>query len=534
MADPYAGRRYEDRTGRGMYEEPIAQFRQGAQQAFPNAMSALQESGDRAQRAAQQGNYAGAIGSVVGGAARTIAGAGADVYDSAARYILDPGASALKAAVTGDTTPERAPRFSDNLTQAPTPASSASRQATPQRTPRQPAPSAAPMQSVMSLGALSNIGDPGEGLARMERANAIRQEQLDAAGRGYDPDSQVTIVRDEEGERKRAQWERDIDKFSMVGKGGGRAGRAQQALDQREQEAIMADQRAGADLAFREREGEARRAQESALEQMRQQGAFGLENLRQQGVQPLRDAQVRQIEQGMRPQGQTQPRIDAQVLRALQEIDSEAAKQYFTDTENQRRAYGTAAQALAAAQRDGLGEREILADPRLRDAYIMVYGPPRFANGGIVPDYDSAIGYAQGGMVRGAGYGQTPQAAAVLPEVNEYREYAMGAQAMGLPAVPFEKFLTMRTGAKQVAQAQPSQGAMAFANGGSVPDPRDVSGKMVMDADPNAPTDSIPAMVDESMPAKLDSGEFVIPKDVVQFFGTDKLNKMIAQARQGQ
>ena len=55
-----------------------------------------------------------------------------------------------------------------------------------------------------------------------------------------------------------------------------------------------------------------------------------------------------------------------------------------------------------------------------------------------------------------------------------------------------------------------------------------------MDTDPNAPTDSIPAMVDEAMPAKLDSGEFVIPKDVVQFFGTDKLNKLIAQARQGQ
>lgn len=155
----------------------------------------------------------------------------------------------------------------------------------------------------------------------------------------------------------------------------------------------------------------------------------------------------------------------------------------------------------------------------------MVYGPQ---------DFDSAIGYAQGGMVRGAGYGQTPDAAAVLPEVNEYREYAMGAQKLGLPAVPFEQFLTLRAGAQQVGNAaQAPQGAMGFANGGQVPDPRDVSGRMVMDADPNAPTDSIPAMVDETMPAKLDSGEFVIPADVVQFFGTDKLNKMIAAARQG-
>jgi hypothetical protein len=237
-------------------------------------------------------------------------------------------------------------------------------------------------------------------------------------------------------------------------------------------------------------------------------------------------------------------------------------------------------------------------------------GPRGYEDGGLVEDpYDSAIGYAQGGMVGGAGYGQTPDAQAVLPEINEYREYVMGTKSLGVPAVPFEQFLTMRTGAKQAASAQqqpqpvsfadgglvhprrayveslPRQAApdwrpaapqerysapeafperpagssadraplgggmvnnarsalmqlrnrpMAFANGGEIPDPRDVSGRMVVDADPNAPTDSIPAMVDETMPAKLDSGEFVIPTDVVQFFGTDKLNKMIAQARQGQ
>jgi len=161
--------------------------------------------------------------------------------------------------------------------------------------------------------------------------------------------------------------------------------------------------------------------------------------------------------------------------------------------------------------------------------------PTEYYEGGLVDSpYDSAIGYAQGGMVGGAGYGQTPQAENVLPEINEYREYAMGAKSLGVPAVPFEQFLTMRAGAKQTAGAEQSQGAMAFAAGGEVPDPRDVSGRMVMDTDPNAPTDSIPAVVDEQMPAKLDSGEFVIPTDVVQFFGTDKLNKMIAQARQGQ
>ena len=286
------------------------------------------------------------------------------------------------------------------------------------------------------------------------------------------------------------------------------------------------------ELAFRQDDAAAGRAQASALEQMRQQGLFGLEEMRQRGDQPLRDAQVRELEQRSRPQGQAMPRVDGQVLRALLDSDPEQAKTYFADTENQRRAYGVAAQALAAAQQDGLNMQQIMSDPRLREAYVTVYGAPRFMDGGLVPDYDSAMGYAQGGMVRGAGYGQTPQAAAVLPEVNEYRDYAMGAKSLGLPAVPFEQFLTLRQGAKQVAAAP--QGAMAFANGGEIPDPRDVSGRMVMDTDPNAPTDSIPAMVDESMPAKLDSGEFVIPKDVVQFFGTDKLNKMIAQARQGQ
>ena len=308
---------------------------------------------------------------------------------------------------------------------------------------------------------------------------------------------------------------------------------------------VIGSSRYGLNFARKREDRAAALAQERDLELARQRNAFALEDsrlrnaltledTRQRADQPLRDAQVRELEQRARPQGQAMPRVDGQVLRALVDTDPEQAKTYFADTENQRRTYGVAAQALALAQQDGLTQQQIMSDPRLREAYVTVYGPPRFAGGGLVPDYNSAMGYAQGGMVRGAGYGQTPQAAAVLPEVNEYRDYAMGAKSLGLPAVPFEQFLTLRQGAKQVAAAQPQGGAMAFANGGEVPDPRDVGGRMVMDTDPNAPTDSIPAMVDEAMPAKLDSGEFVIPKDVVQFFGTDKLNKLIAQARQGQ
>lgn len=133
--------------------------------------------------------------------------------------------------------------------------------------------------------------------------------------------------------------------------------------------------------------------------------------------------------------------------------------------------------------------------------------------------------FAEGGLV---------QAQQALPEVNEYRDYAMGARQLGLPAVPFEKFLSLRAGARQPQQAVQPYSAMGFANGGEIPDPQAVAGKMVVDTDPNAPTDSIPAVIDGEQPAKLDSGEFVLPDDVVKFFGTDKLNKMIAQARAGQ
>ncbi len=326
---------------------------------------------------------------------------------------------------------------------------------------------------------------------------------------------------------------------------GGRAGRNKAAALV---SAYQAAQRGEADdrgfvqgqdeLAFRQGDSVANRAQAGALEQMRQRSAFGLEDMRQRAEQPLRDAQLDELRYKMQPTARDMPRFDGSVLRGFE--GDEAGRQEYTKTifDAQRR-YEASSKMLAEAQKDKLSPEQIMADPRTAQAYVEVYGmprlnQPRFAGGGLVPDYGSAMGYAQGGMVHGAGYGQTPQAAAVLPEVNEYRDYAMGAKSLGLPAVPFEQFLTLRQGAKQVAAAQPQGGAMAFANGGEVPHPRDVGGRMVMDTDPNAPTDSIPAMVDESMPAKLDSGEFVIPKDVVQFFGTDKLNKLIAQARQGQ
>lgn len=123
------------------------------------------------------------------------------------------------------------------------------------------------------------------------------------------------------------------------------------------------------------------------------------------------------------------------------------------------------------------------------------------------------------------------------PVEAEYQAYAQGAQQMGLPLIPFDDYINLRQ--QQVPQAPDApgptepMGAMGFAMGGPVPDPADVSGKMVVDPDPSAPTDSIPAIIDGQRPAALDSGEFVIPDHVVRWHGIDKLNKLIQQAEQG-
>ena len=76
---------------------------------------------------------------------------------------------------------------------------------------------------------------------------------------------------------------------------------------------------------------------------------------------------------------------------------------------------------------------------------------------------------------------------------------------------------------------------MAMGGGEGGGDPMDASGATVVDPmlGDQAPTDSIPAVVDGQAPVNLDSGEFVIPKDVVMYFGTEKLQKMIDKARQG-
>lgn len=178
---------------------------------------------------------------------------------------------------------------------------------------------------------------------------------------------------------------------------------------------------------------------------------------------------------------------------------------------------------------EGFGGIDVTTDfgRLIANAMLQSYGQPStgMANGGLVSAIKS---YAGGGMV-------TPGPA--MPQVGElqrYQEYARGSAAMGLPPVPFDQFLQMQAGAQGIADQAPSlqgpqPGAIGMAAGGQVPD---VGGKMVVDTDPDAPTDSIPAMIDGTQPAALDSGEFVFPKDAVMFYGLDRLNKMIAKVKE--
>lgn len=158
--------------------------------------------------------------------------------------------------------------------------------------------------------------------------------------------------------------------------------------------------------------------------------------------------------------------------------------------------------------------------PNLENIYEARFSTVELADGGMVPEAGGAIEmFANGGMISPSG---PPPMPAIM---QQYQQYADGARQMGLTAVPFEKFASLQASTKDTIQG--------FADGGMVGD-NDVSGKMIVDTDPNAPTDSIPAMIDGTRPAALDSGEFVIPKDVVMYYGTDKLQKMIDKVRNPQ
>lgn len=182
----------------------------------------------------------------------------------------------------------------------------------------------------------------------------------------------------------------------------------------------------------------------------------------------------------------------------------------------------------ALAGTNNPAEQRLIKERILELDNIIGGGAPGMYRGGLVP------GYAAGGIVEGGAGPALASATPTMPDpalIARYTQYAEGAQALGLTAVGFDEFARMAQGAAATAgTAPPPSGAgapVALAGGGQVPD---ASGKMVIDSDPNAPTDSIPAVIDGQTPAALDSGELVFPRHAVLYYGTDKLNKMIAKS----
>jgi len=145
---------------------------------------------------------------------------------------------------------------------------------------------------------------------------------------------------------------------------------------------------------------------------------------------------------------------------------------------------------------------------------------------GIIP------GYARGGQVQPVlnpmgNMGMPSSMADLDPVVRQYAQYVSTASQYGLQPVAFPKFIDLLGSARTQLASLPTQGgATGFADGGAIP----VAGRQVLGA--GGPTsDSIPAVIDGQRPAALSSGEYVFPTEAVQFYGTDKLNKMIQKAR---
>lgn len=214
-------------------------------------------------------------------------------------------------------------------------------------------------------------------------------------------------------------------------------------------------------------------------------------------------------------------------------------------------------EALVAFQRNFAKLRErALTDPNARAEFerqtpifnaLTVLAPyaqaraylENAANNSQVP------GYANGGIVTSnlSNGGGVPADA-----IQRYQVYVNTVRQLGLNPVPFQSFLQATTQQPPVPTQQPAapqlQAAsipgneiLGYAKGGvvgmSMRDPTDASGKMVIDLNPNSPTDSIPAVVDGMQPAKLDSGEIVFPKEAVMFYGIERLMRMIQKAREG-
>jgi len=234
------------------------------------------------------------------------------------------------------------------------------------------------------------------------------------------------------------------------------------------------------------------------------------------------------------------PEIDKSVLSSL--MDGEDQTAYITESTAKQKRYD-----------DLLTTDQNMYDKNMKVTRLLmkehgVESPSQLVDKVSSDEWDQYVspllsetaGYAEGGVVQPPVYGAPPTDERALEAANGYRDYAIRAESMGLPVVPFEQFSAMQAGALQGQPTGYAQGGMIEPEDDEFGMPMPESalggaqgqgGKFVTDMNPNAPTDSVPAVVDDAQPAKLNSGEFVLPTDVVQFFGLDRLNRMIAQAR---
>ena len=141
----------------------------------------------------------------------------------------------------------------------------------------------------------------------------------------------------------------------------------------------------------------------------------------------------------------------------------------------------------------------------------------------------SQFGYAEGGMVSA---GTSPTDLSMSPLYKQYVK-AMKNAGLGKSIMSAEEVIPrLAQQQAQLAQKLAKQtnmggtGALGFADGGEV----DVGGAL-LDGPGTGKSDSIPAMIDGEQPAALSKGEFVIPKKVVDYYGTKFLDAMVDKAR---
>ena len=95
------------------------------------------------------------------------------------------------------------------------------------------------------------------------------------------------------------------------------------------------------------------------------------------------------------------------------------------------------------------------------------------------------------------------------------------------PQFQFENKVTgVKANFNEGGMAMDEQTRMAFALGGSVEDVDPVSGNEV-------PTGSLPEEVRDDIPAQLSEGEYVVPADVVRFYGVKFFEDLRTQAKEG-